>query len=82
MHRETVLCSGCGGRIVWAHIGGVKVPLDAVAPVYHRLKDPETGKHYWLLDDKHDRTALVSHFSTCTERNMFSGRNRSRKATS
>lgn len=70
MSRST--CKGCGRPIVWAVVVNdkgerVNVPLDPGAPVY--VEVPLKG---W----KRDKTAMVTHFATCSSANMFSAAKR------
>jgi len=63
-------CKGCGKPIVWADIvdesgiiTGKKVPLDPKPPVY--VFDGNNAERH--------RSAMVSHFATCSKANDFIG---------
>lgn len=77
--RATSPCRGCGRPILWITTAdGKTVPLDPTPPVYHRVWDPDSDSHFWIRDGSGsgERTAMVSHFSTCPKAGQFSGRNR------
>lgn len=62
--RATVACRGCGRQVVFVTtVAGKKVPLDPIAPVFHRVFDPDSGKAFWIQEQEHQ--AMVSHFATC-----------------
>lgn len=80
-------CKGCGREIVWAVVVDgfgkpvlnaagqpTRVPLDPSAPVY-LLQRPRGGEA--CAQRFHE--CMVSHFSTCSEANRFSGKNKERK---
>lgn len=77
-HYVTTPCRGCGRPVIFVtarNLKGewVKVPLDPSAPVYVREHDGEGGA-VWAQDSS--KELLVSHFSTCSRANDFSGSNR------
>ncbi len=68
-------CKGCGAEIIWARSENNKmVPLDAKAPVYVltiREDCSQVGEARCQRAEK--GRAFVSHFSTCSKANEFSG---------
>lgn len=75
----TTPCKGCGKPIVFvaavdANGNHVQVPLDPAAPVYLQQSDGEGGT-VWTRE----RSAMVSHFATCSQANQFSGSSRNRR---
>lgn len=78
---RTTKCT-CGREIYWITYtdknGQQKsVPLDAVAPVWMRVHDPDERRDFWHKVE--ERQAMVSHFATCKDADRFSGSSR-RKA--
>lgn len=76
---RTTPCRGCGKRVMFVTTAdGAKVPLDVVAPVFHRIWDPDSQAAFWVSDSQGggERTAFVSHFATCSHANEFSGSRR------
>jgi SH3-like domain-containing protein len=72
---RTTACRGCGKQVLFVRDAtGVTVPLDPAPPVWHRIYDPDDGRHFWIKDGSAsgERTAFVSHFATCTRANDFS----------
>lgn len=60
-------CKECNKPIVWANIDEKNIPLDPSCPTYFEFIAPD-GKKLWKKS-----SAYVSHFSTCTNPNRFSG---------
>lgn len=68
-------CAHCKDR------GVVRVPLDAVAPVFVIQVDPDGENEFEqppfaVLPEKGARRAFVSHFATCVDRDKFSSSKR------
>ncbi len=64
-----VPCRGCGKPITWAtDAQGQRIPLDPRAPVYAVRVRPDGS-----IEALRDMRYAVSHFSTCTAANKFSG---------
>ena len=64
------VCKGCGKEMKWGLTsGGVRVPLDARAPVYSIGDYDEATNTYPIarLENAH-----VTHFSTCPKASSFS----------
>lgn len=67
-------CRGCGRRIVWGMtVDGKKIPLDPTPAIYQFIDDGSMGP---TVQRAVPNTFMVSHFSTCSQANKFSGRNR------
>lgn len=76
----TTPCRGCGKQVIFVTTAeGKTCPLDPVAPVFVRQRDGEGGA-VWAQDRSGE--ILVSHFSTCSRANDFSGRNRGQEPRS
>lgn len=74
-HYVTTPCRGCGKQVVFiTDNNGKRQVLDPVSPVFHRIKDPDSGTHFWIQET--GGQAMVSHFRTCSRANDFSGKNR------
>lgn len=71
---KTSLCRGCGKKIIWGVTpDGKKIPLDAVAPVYHVV-----GEDACTPTAERASACFVTHFATCPDANRFSRGNKSR----
>lgn len=86
---KTDVCKGCGRPIVWARVmkrntstGALEVgapcPMDPRPPVYRVSELNGQVVAFRVngddrLDNNDPGTYLVSHFSTCTKANDFSG---------
>lgn len=63
-------CRGCGRAIVWHRTtDGRPMPLDATAPVYALDELTRDGQRVQVVE--RTRTAWVSHFVTCPQRDQF-----------
>lgn len=69
----TARCKGCGRSILWGVTPeGKKIPLDTSAPTYRVSRSDGEG----TVQVERTEAVFVSHFSTCTQADMFSGHNR------
>jgi len=69
---RTAKCKGCGANIIWGKDGlNRAIPLDPTPPIY-RMSDIRDGQLYV----ERDEYALVSHFATCPQADLFSGKNK------
>ena len=77
------ICKGCGRYIVWGEtLEGKRIPLDPTAACYAVNTMVEMGTNNEKVIAQLDRTCMVSHFSTCSKANLFSGKNKVKKGNS
>jgi hypothetical protein len=76
---KTTTCKGCGRKIVYAAITKAdgspgSVPLDPSAPTYFVTQSVDG-----TLIAARTTSVFVSHFSTCSQASLFSGKNAKRE---
>lgn len=77
-------CKGenCGKMIWWGQDEtGKHIPLDPTPPIYHVVRQDAGGKlkiRLAEMDEDGRRSAMVSHYVTCPDRDQFSKKKGSR----
>ena len=72
---HTSTCKGCQKPIIWGKTAeGKMIPLDAVAPVYEASFNGPDEPYF----AKRMPESFVTHFATCRQANLFSGKTKER----